>query len=143
MGWFAYPYVPDLPYAIFMRHAIMEITEQSLYQMREHWQIETPICESELEGKPLSFKKLISMFLLFSFGVILALITLLCELKTENQENQKKFEALEKTMIIENGEEVKNLPRIMEDMEKLLKSCRSLNVTLRIIIKSKSNKHQI
>ena len=67
--------------------------------MREHWKIETPICKSELEGKPLSFEKLISMFLVFFLGVILALITLLCELKTAGPRKQKQFEGLYKHSI--------------------------------------------
>ena len=142
MGSYAYPYVSDLPYAPFMKHAILKITEHSLYHMREHWQIETPICKSELEGKPLSFQKLISMFLVFLFGVILALITLFCELKKANPRNQKQFEGLDKTMTIQTDEEVKDLTRIMKDIEELLKSCRSSNSTLRMIIKSR-NKHPI
>ena len=143
MGSYAYPYVSDLPYAPFMKHAILKITEHSLYQMREHWQIKTPICESELEGKPLSFEKLISMFLVFFLGVIFALITLFFELKTASPRNQKHFEGFDKIMIIKDGEEVKDFAQLMEDIEELLKSCRSSsNATLRMIIESR-HKHSI
>ena len=142
MGSYAYPYVSDLPYAPFMKHAILKITEHSLYHMREHWKIETPICKSELEGKPLSFKKLISMFLVFFLGVVLALITLFCEVKTANPRNQKQFEVLDKTMIIQHGEDVKEITQLIEDIEELHKSCRSSNATLQIIIQSR-HKHPI
>ena len=139
MGSYAYPYVSDLPYAPFMKYAILKITEHSLYHMREHWQIETPICKSELEGKPLSFKKLISMFLVFFLGVVLALITLFCELKTANPRNQNQFKCLDKTMIIHHDEELKDIKQLMEDIEELHKSCRFSNATLRIIIQSRHN----
>ena len=144
MGSYAYPYVSDLPYAPFMKHAILKITEHSLYHMREHWKIETPICKSELEGKPLSFKKLISMFLVFFLGVVLALITLFCEVKTANprNQNQKQSKGLDKTMIIHHDEELKDIKQLMEDIEELHKSCRSSNVTVRIVIQSR-HKHPI
>ena len=142
MGSYAYPYVSDIPYAPFMKYAILKITEHSLYHMREHWQIETPICKSELEGKPLSFKKLISMFLVFFLGVVLALITLFCEVNTGNPRKQNHIEDLDKAIIIQDEEEVKDFTKLMENIEDLFKSCRSSNATLRIIIKSR-RKHPI
>ena len=107
--------------------------------MREHWKIEAPICKSELEGKPLSFKKLISMFLVLFLGVVLALITLFYEVKTANPRNQNQIGCFDKTMIIQDGEEVKDFKQLMEDIEELHKSCRSSNATLRIIIQSRHN----
>ena len=110
--------------------------------MREHWKIETPICKSELEGKPLSFKKLISMFLVFFLGVVLALITLFCEVNAGNPRKQNQIEGLDKALIIQDEEEVKDFTKLMENIEDLFKSCRSSNATLQIIVKSR-HKHPI
>ena len=70
-----------LPYRIFMKQIIYEITERGqLHQLQKKWEIPQSQCNAlQRTGKPLSLEKLMSAFMISLFGIICALIILSME----------------------------------------------------------------
>ena len=81
MGSFSIPMTRGLPYEIFMKQMIHRITEQGhLYLLRQKWELKNSDCgESHMIGNPLSWKKLISIFIIVIIGISSALIILFIE----------------------------------------------------------------
>ena len=71
-----------LPYGIFMKHVIYDITEKGqLFQMNKHWKTMKPDCTPLINtGKPLSMEKLSTAFIIILSGIALALVSLLLEI---------------------------------------------------------------
>ena len=71
-----------LPYGIFMKHVIYDITEKGhLFQMKKHWKTMKPDCTPLINtGKPLSMEKLSTAFIIILSGIALALVSLLLEI---------------------------------------------------------------
>ena len=74
-------YTKGLPYGIFMRQIVNEMTEKGqLHQLTKKWELKPPDCEPlRRKGTPLSFGKLTTLFLEISLGVLLTLIILFAE----------------------------------------------------------------
>ena len=74
-------YTKGLPYGIFMRQIVNEMTEKGqLHQLTKKWELKPPDCEPlHRKGTPLSFGKLTTLFLEISLGVLLTLILLFAE----------------------------------------------------------------
>ena len=74
-------YTKDLPYGIFMRQIVNEMTEKGqLHQLTKKWELKLPNCKPlRRKGTPLSFGKLTTLFLEISLGVLLTLILLFAE----------------------------------------------------------------
>ena len=70
-----------LPYGIFMKQIIYEITERGqLHKLQKKWEVPSPQCHSvQRKGKPLSFPKLMSAFMISFLGISISLIVLLIE----------------------------------------------------------------
>ena len=70
-----------LPYFEFMRHVIYDITVRGqLDQMKSKWKIKKPNCAPlKNTGKPLSLKKLSSVFIFIQCGFFLAVISFIFE----------------------------------------------------------------
>ena len=71
-----------LPYGIFMKHVMYDITEKGqLFQMKKHWKTTKPDCKPLRDtGKPLSMGKLSTAFFVIMSGIALALVSLLLEI---------------------------------------------------------------
>ena len=69
------------PYKKFIDKAILNMLENGkLRNILQRWKIEEPDCSPLIRtGKPLNFKKLISIFFIIGSGVLLAMIVLLFE----------------------------------------------------------------
>ena len=82
MGGFSIPHWRGLPYAKFMRQVIQEIINKGqLARIKEKWKVSKPDCSPVLrQGKPLTFEKLVSPFMIVGLACILALISLIFEL---------------------------------------------------------------
>ena len=74
-------YTKGLPYGIFMRQIVNEMTEKGqLHQLSKKWELKLPDCKPlRRQGTPLSFGKLTTLFLEISLGVLLTLILLFAE----------------------------------------------------------------
>ena len=72
----------ELPYSIFMKHLIFEITEKGqLYQLKKKWESKKPDCTPlRSTGKPLSMEKMSTAFILIVSGILLALFGFLLEI---------------------------------------------------------------
>ena len=81
MGVFSIPMTKGLPYEIFMRQLIFEMTERGqLNQVLKKWEKAKPDCGTILRsGSPLSWQKLITVFVIVNMGIILSLATLFIE----------------------------------------------------------------
>ena len=83
------------PYKKFIDEAILKMFENGkLRIILQRWKIKEPDCSPIIrEGKPLNFKKLISIFFIIGLGVLMAIIVLLFEnfqnisLKKKNETN--------------------------------------------------------
>ena len=69
------------PYKKFIDGVILKMFESGmLNNILQRWKIEEPDCSPLIRtGKPLNFKKLISIFFIIGLGVLLAMIVLLFE----------------------------------------------------------------
>ena len=84
------------PYKKFIDEAILNMLENGkLRIILQRWKIEEPDCSPLIRtGKPLNFKKLISIFFIIGLGVLLAIIVVLFEnfhhnfLKKKNYPNK-------------------------------------------------------
>ena len=81
MGIFSIPMTQGLPYEIFMRQLVFEMTERGqLNQVLKKWEEAKPDCGAILRsGSPLSWQKLITVFVIVKMGIILSLATLFIE----------------------------------------------------------------
>ena len=82
MGGVSIAITKGLPYGIFMKHVIYDITEKGhLFQMKKHWKTMKPDCTPLINtGKPLSMEKLSTAFIITLSGIALALVSLLLEI---------------------------------------------------------------
>ena len=81
MGVFSIPITKGLPFENFMRHLIFEMTEKGqLSQILKKWGIAKQDCGTILKsGNPLSWQKLITVFVIVKMGILLALASLFIE----------------------------------------------------------------
>ena len=81
MGVFSIPMTKGLPYEIFMRQLIFEMTERGqLNQVLKKWEKAKPDCGTILRsGNPLSWQKLITVFMIVKMGILIALAILFIE----------------------------------------------------------------
>ena len=81
MGQLSFALTQGLPYVPFLKHAIYEITEKGqLHKLKQKWEIQEPDCAPlRRTGKPLSLKKLSSLFIFIMSGFTLALTSFLFE----------------------------------------------------------------
>ena len=81
MGIFSIPKTQGLPYEIFMRQLVFEMTERGqLNQVLKKWEDTKPDCGAILRsGNPLSWQKLITVFVIVKMGIIISLATLFIE----------------------------------------------------------------
>ena len=77
----AIPITKGLPYRIFMKQIIFEITENGqLNKLLKKWTVPKPDCKPlHKEGKPLSMEKMISIFIISIMGIFVAIITIIIE----------------------------------------------------------------
>ena len=70
-----------LPYEIFMKQTIFEITERGhLHQLHQKWELPSPDCgELHRSGNSLSWQKLISVFIIVIIGISTAFVILFIE----------------------------------------------------------------
>ena len=70
-----------LPYEIFMKQIIFEITERGhLHQLHQKWELPRPDCgKLQRSGNPLSWQKLISVFIIVIIGIFTAFVLLFIE----------------------------------------------------------------
>ena len=81
MGVFSIPMTKGLPFEIFMRQLIFEMTERGqLNQVLKKWEKAKPDCGTILRsGNPLSWQKLITVFMIVKMGILIALAILFIE----------------------------------------------------------------
>ena len=81
MGLFSIPMTKGLPYEIFMRHLIFEMTEKGqLSQILKKWENPKLDCGAiHKRGNPLSWQKLITLFIIVIIGISFAFATLCIE----------------------------------------------------------------
>ena len=75
------PITKGLPYGIFMKQIIFEITENGqLNRLVQKWTVPKPDCRPlHKEGKPLSLEKMISLFIISMIGILIAIIIIIIE----------------------------------------------------------------
>ena len=117
----AIPITKGLPYGIFMKQIIFEITENGqLNKLLKKWTMPKPNCKPiHKEGKPLSLEKMISLFIISMIGIFIALIILIIEkifhscnpkrpASIEEEENKMKlqrfFMKLQETLSLNDDE---------------------------------------
>ena len=81
------------PYKKFIDEAILKMIESGkLKNILQRWEIEEPDCLPLIrKGKPLNFNKLISIFFIIGFGVLLAFIVVLFENFQHNLLKKKSY----------------------------------------------------
>ena len=81
IGKFSFALTQGLPYIPFLKNAIFDITEKGqLHRIKKKWEINQPNCAPlKKTGKPLSLKKLTSIFILIICGLVLTVISLIFE----------------------------------------------------------------
>ena len=132
-----------LPYTIFMKQIIYEITERGqLHQLQKKWKVPKPQCHSKRKkGKPLSIEKLISAFMISLLGIIISFVLLIFEkifhTKSTNSKQMKHLTIKEANLIklkrffnkLENN--LKNEEVFPEnEMETLLKEMNNHNTLI-------------
>ena len=78
------------PYKIFMNKILlkMDITGQ-LHQLSQKWKVNEPNCQPLIrKGNPLSFEKLVSLFLIIAIGIFSSLIVMIYEKCTFSKEEK-------------------------------------------------------
>ena len=96
MGSYSIPLTKGLPYDIFMRQIIFEITERGqLYQLQKKSEISKPDCGELYRSKnPLSWRKIMTVFVIVIIGISMALIILIIEKKYHhNHHGNFKFDS--------------------------------------------------
>ena len=81
LGLIGIPITKGLPYAIFMKQIILEITDNGqLNKLLKKWTALKPDCGPiHKEGKPLNLEKMISLFIMSMIGTIISIIILIIE----------------------------------------------------------------
>ena len=81
VGSVAFAVTKGLPYEMFMKNVIREISEKGqLHKLRQQWITSHPYCgELDENATPLSLQKLISLFIICIIGISIALVTLFIE----------------------------------------------------------------
>ena len=111
------------PYKKFIDKAILKMFESGkLRNILQRWKVEEPNCSPMIrEGKPLNFKKLISIFVIIGLGVLLAIIVVLLEnfqvnyLRKKNDPNNVRNDLIsEKDFVNLKIEEMANLHDAMK-----------------------------
>ena len=75
-------YTKGLPYGVFMKHVILDMTQKGqLHRINTKWgKLTQRNCKPLLQkGNPLNIEKLSSLFFIPLFGFLLANLSLLCE----------------------------------------------------------------
>ena len=98
--------------------------------MKKYWEVQLPVCETNLEGEALSFQKIIFMFLILFFGIICATIILLYELN----KSRKEIQRTNGLRIPNQQEEIYHFQDIIKDMESLLHHISKSKSSIRIIV---------
>ena len=115
-----------------MKFNLYQITQHALYKMKKHWEIQTLLCDDEqIKAEALGFQKLITMFIVFIIGILLALSIFLWEILKEKEINNQK--AFNESVTIRNIEDVKKVGYILQEIGKL--SLNSQDVKTLITIK--------
>ena len=138
MGQLTFALTQRLPYVPFLKHAIYEITEKGqLNKLQQKWKVEEPDCAPlRRTGKPLSLKKLSSLFLFIVSGFTLAIISFLfeymfnffvpkhypktCRGNMEVRKLKIKLKELKEISAIKEGEKYPSLQPLIQEVEKLL-----------------------
>ena len=79
---FTIMYTKGLPYGLFMKHVILDMTQKGqLHRINTKWdKLTQRDCKPLVQkGKPLSIEKLSSLFFIPLFGFLLTIISLLLE----------------------------------------------------------------
>ena len=81
VGSLAFAVTKGLPYEMFMKKVIREISEKGqLHKLRQQWITPHPYCGELNENvTPLSLQKLLSLFIICIIGISIALVTLFIE----------------------------------------------------------------
>ena len=138
------PITKGLPYAIFMKQVILQMTEAGqLNELLKKWSVPEPDCSSlDKEGKPLGWEKMISLFILSIIGICIGFIILIIEkicyaykpirqvsIKESNKMKlQKLFSKLQETL---NDDEV----FLKSTMSTLIENMQHRNALLKDTIK--------
>ena len=111
------------PYKKFIDGVILKMSESGkLNNILQRWKIEEPDCSPLITtGKPLDFRKLISIFFIIGLGVLMAIIVLLFEnfqnisLKKKNETNNVGDDLIsEEDFVYLKIEEILNLHDAMK-----------------------------
>ena len=100
--------------------------------MKKYWEVQLPLCETNLEGEALSFQKIIFMFLILFFGIICATIILLYELNKSRKEIQRTNGL--RLRIQNQYEEIYHFQDIMKYLESMINYATKSKSTIRIIV---------
>ena len=101
---FSIPMTNGLPYGIFMKQVIFDITESGqLHQINTKWNRLTQRDCTPLirKGKPLSIEKLITLFFIPILGFLLALIMVIFEFLVEKFQGRTIKDHIPEELIIE------------------------------------------
>ena len=81
MGSFSIPLTKGLPYDIFMRQIIFELTERGqLDQLQKKWEDSQPDCSIlHRSGNALGWQKIMTVFVIIIMGILMAFVTLVIE----------------------------------------------------------------
>ena len=81
MGSFSIPLTKGLPYDIFMRQIIFELTERGqLDQLQKKWKDSQPDCSIlHRSGNALGWQKIMTVFVIIIMGILMAFVTLVIE----------------------------------------------------------------
>ena len=71
MGYYSIPMTKGLPYEIFMRQIIVELTQRDqLHQLQKKWEISKPDCGELYRSKnPLSCRKVMTVYVIVIIGI--------------------------------------------------------------------------
>ena len=109
MGENTFGMTKGLPYGIFMKRTIQDIIGNGeLQRIKMKWKTKSLDCKSATStgGKPLSFEKSISLFILIFVGTILALVLFILEIIFKNY---KSNNLMKPAKIEERGIPIKKL----------------------------------
>ena len=146
MGLEGMPIIKGLPYGIFMKKIIYQMTETGqLNQLQKKWFAPEPNCSPlNKEVKSLSWEKMISLFIISIIGIFIALIILIIEkifhscnpkrpTSIEEEENKMKlqrfFMKLQETLSL-NDDEV----FLKSTMSTLIEEIQNYNALLNEVI---------
>ena len=95
MGSYSIPLTKGLPYDIFMRQIIFEITERGqLYQLQKKWEISKPDCGELYRSKnPLSWRKVMTVYVIVIIGISMGLVILIIEKMYHHNHHGNNFDS--------------------------------------------------